>query len=99
MKGDASLGVKRHAILGRGKSSDCSQKSRSAGHIVQGHGRVQTLPAGQLSLEDFAVRFAEQLDFAERIVPVVGAKVEVVECERLLEYRRIGGDDICRMKP
>jgi hypothetical protein len=70
-------------LSGWGKSSDCSQ-------IVEGELGLPHRPAGRFPLEHFSIGLAKHLDLAQRVFPIFGAKIEVVQRESLLEYRGIG---------
>ena len=63
MKGNPSLGVERHTVVGFGEILRLQPKIHGMpGHVVQCHDRRPAGPVGHFSLEDLAIRLAEPDD-------------------------------------
>ena len=76
---------------GSGRSSVDSQKSTACRATLSSvHSGRQPRLQRLLAAVHLGLRLADHLDVAQRVVDVVGAEVEVVEAQRLLEDRRVG---------
>src|SRR5262249_5967581 len=63
---------------GSGRSSEVSQKSIECRAMTSNDiSGFQNNPIRRLALEHLAVGFAEHLDMTERVVPIIGAEVEI----------------------
>ena len=80
----------------RGSPAAAGPRSRARSRRRGGRRRSSVHSGASLVCSGFspryisAVRLADHLDVAERVVDVRGREVEVVEPERLLEHRRVG---------
>ena len=102
---DVAVPVQAHSVL-------------RVGQIFRGEPEVEGMPAHEVerpagsdgrgtSLEGLSVELAHEGDVAQRVLPVVGAEVEVVEGQRLLEdggirtlrERHEHGVDVARVVP
>ena len=82
VEGDAVVGARK--ILGREPEVDRVER-----HLLERPRGRELRLARLLAAEHRRLRLADHLDVAEREVEVVGAEVEVVQAERLLEDRRV----------
>ena len=87
---DAAVALDRDAILGRGRSSVESQKSTACcATISSDHCGARPVSIGFSPRNIGALRLADHLDVAHRVLEARHAEVEVVQPERLLVLRRV----------
>ncbi|CAG6390601.1 hypothetical protein SCOCK_10070 [Actinacidiphila cocklensis] len=84
---DAAVLVEGDAAVGQRQILPAQPEvHRVVGEDLERHvGRDHAGPARRLAVDLVGVRLAEHLDAAERVVPVVGAQIPVVQGQRLLE--------------